>query len=80
MRLDLLRKLCFAFDLGLKFYFFGRVDGVGWWLEKVKLVGKSLDPQMKSNLNLSVGCLGGWVGGWVVGDLEIKANFSSSCS
>ena len=37
LRLDLLRKLCFAFDLGLKFYFFGRVDGVGWWLEKVKL-------------------------------------------
>ena len=37
LRLDLLRKLCFAFHLDLKFYFFGRVGGVGGWSEKVKL-------------------------------------------
>ena len=33
LRLDLLRKLCFAFDLDLKFDFFGWVG----WVEKVKL-------------------------------------------
>ena len=33
----LLCKVCFTFDLDLKFYFFGQVGGVGGWLEKVRI-------------------------------------------
>ena len=44
-KLDLLRKLCFAFDLDLKFYFSGRVGGEGGWV-----VGES---EVKAKLNSS---------------------------
>ena len=49
LRLDLLRKLCFVFDLDLKFYFFGQVGGVGGWVGEW-VVGES---EVKAKLNSS---------------------------
>ena len=52
---------------------------LSWALFSVRSTYQKLDPQMKSNLTFSVGWVGWW-SGWMVGDLESKANLSSSCS
>ena len=53
LRLDLLRKLCFAFHLGLKFYFFG--NGWGGRLEKVKLKLNSTQVVVEVEVRVELG-------------------------
>ena len=70
--MKLLFRLCFAFNLDLKFYFFGRVGG---WLEKVKLKLNSTQLVVEVEVRVELGNIStsllvrGCVGVWY----EIKA-------